>query len=187
MYEKVYVSPRPPPKISFKDNWMKEFDSEIAGSSKDTQRIQPKPKTQLSRTGRPVGGFKSIQSCVSMPIKIEAEDQTRTERPVGGQESTKVEELDTDFRVPGLSHRTFPSSRARQKDRKSSSSRSTSSRLAAEQHLQPIQQQFEGDDLGIGQCRVIRVVQNYTKSTMFSLSSLLESRNCALHLRLILG
>ena len=53
-----------------------------------------------TRTVRPVGGLKSIQSCVSMPIK----DQTRTERPEGGQESTKVEELDIDFRVPGLSH-----------------------------------------------------------------------------------
>ena len=47
---------------------------------------------------------KSIQSCVSMRVKIEEEDQTRTERPVGGQGSTKVEELDIDFRVPGLSH-----------------------------------------------------------------------------------
>ena len=28
----------------------------------------------------------------------------RTERPVGGQESTKVDELDIDFRVPGSSH-----------------------------------------------------------------------------------
>ena len=53
--EKVYVSPRPYPTISFKDNWMKELDSEVAGSSKDTRRIQPKPKTQLSRPGRPVG------------------------------------------------------------------------------------------------------------------------------------
>ena len=44
IYEIVYVSPRPPPKISFKDNLMKELDSEVAGSSKDTQRIQPKPK-----------------------------------------------------------------------------------------------------------------------------------------------
>ena len=44
--EKVYVSPRPPPTISFKDNWMKELDSEVAGSSKDTQRIQPKPNYQ---------------------------------------------------------------------------------------------------------------------------------------------
>ena len=134
IYEKVYVSPRQPPTISFKDNWMKELDSEVAGSSKDTQRIQPKPKTQLSGTERPVGGqestkeieknvlfgregtkhstrtvrpvdrSKSIQSCVSMPVKIEEEDQTRTERPVGGLQSTKVEELDIDFRVPGLSH-----------------------------------------------------------------------------------
>ena len=35
-----------------------------------------------------------------MPIKIEDGDQTTTERPVGGQESTQVEELDIDFRVP---------------------------------------------------------------------------------------
>ena len=39
-----------------------------------------------------------------MRIKIEKEDQTRTVRPVGGQESAKVEVLDIYFRVPGLSH-----------------------------------------------------------------------------------
>ena len=39
-----------------------------------------------------------------MPKKTEEEDPTRTGRPVGGQESTRVEELDVDFRVPGLSH-----------------------------------------------------------------------------------
>ena len=118
-HEEVYVSPRPPPTTSFKDNWMKELDSEVAGSSKDSQRIQSKPKTQLSRTVRSVGGrestkeiengilfdhedikhstrtvrpvcgLESTQSCVSMPIKIEEEDQTRTEKPVGGQKSTK--------------------------------------------------------------------------------------------------
>ena len=27
IYEKVFASPRPPPKISFKDNWMKELGS----------------------------------------------------------------------------------------------------------------------------------------------------------------
>ena len=32
--EKVYASPLPPPKISFKDNWMKELGSEVAGSGK---------------------------------------------------------------------------------------------------------------------------------------------------------
>ena len=110
IYEKVYVSPRPTPTISFKDNWMKEMDLEKAGSNRDTQRIQPKPKKQLSRTerpvgeqpfiqeiekdvlfghedvkhstrtARPVGGLKSIQSCVSIPTRIE-EDQTRTGDP----------------------------------------------------------------------------------------------------------
>ena len=129
---------------TWKDNWMKELDSEVAGSSKDTQRIQPKPKTQLSRTvrpvgeqqftqeigkdvlfgregtkhstrtGRPVDGPKSIQSCVSMPVELVDKyedkdedvdaDQTRTVRPEGGQESTQLEEIDIDFRIPGLSH-----------------------------------------------------------------------------------
>ena len=36
IYEKGNASPRLHPKISFKDNWMKELDSEVAGSSKDT-------------------------------------------------------------------------------------------------------------------------------------------------------
>ena len=39
-----------------------------------------------------------------MPIKIEEEDQKRSGRPVGGQESTKGKEHDIDFGVPGLSH-----------------------------------------------------------------------------------
>ena len=47
IYEKENVSPRPPPKISLKHDWTKELDSEFAGSSKDTQRIQPKPKNQV--------------------------------------------------------------------------------------------------------------------------------------------
>ena len=104
--EKENVSPRPPPTISFKDNWMKEVDSEVAGSSKDTQRIQPKPKTQLSRTVRPVGGQESTQE-IEKDILFGHEDikhSTRRERPVDGQESTQVEELDIDFRIPGLSH-----------------------------------------------------------------------------------
>ena len=58
IFQKVYVSPRPPPKISNKDNWMCDLDSDIAGGSKDTQRIEPKPKTQLSITVRPVCGEK---------------------------------------------------------------------------------------------------------------------------------
>ena len=43
----MYASPRLPPKISFKDSWMKELDSEVAGGSEDSQQIQPKFQTQL--------------------------------------------------------------------------------------------------------------------------------------------
>ena len=44
IHEKLYVSPQPPPTISFKDNWMKELDSEVAGSSKDTNESNQNQK-----------------------------------------------------------------------------------------------------------------------------------------------
>ena len=87
--QKVYLSPRPPTKISCKDNWMKELDSEVAGSSKDSQRIQPKPKTQLSRTGRPVGEHPFTQE-IGKDVFFGREgirNSTRTERPVNGPKS----------------------------------------------------------------------------------------------------
>ena len=89
IHQKVYVSPQPPPKISNKDNWRKESDSEVAGSSKDTQN-QPKPKTQLSRTVRPVGGQESTKE-IEKGTLFHHEDvkhSTRTGRPTGGPEST---------------------------------------------------------------------------------------------------
>ena len=52
IYEKVYASPRLPPKISFKDNWMNELGSEVAGGSEDSQQTQPKSQTQLFSTER---------------------------------------------------------------------------------------------------------------------------------------
>ena len=138
LYEKVYVSLRPPPTISFKDNWTCDLDSEVAGGNADSLQNQPKSKTkQLSRTlrlvseqqltqeiekdilfgqedikhsrrtGRPVDIHPKLR--VSMPVKIEEEDQTRTVRPV------TVDELDIDFRVPGLSHAEFKSSSKRSK------------------------------------------------------------------------
>ena len=47
IYEKVYASPRPPPKIALKENWRKELDSEVAGGSEDSQQIQPKSKKPI--------------------------------------------------------------------------------------------------------------------------------------------
>ena len=96
-YQKVYVSPRPPPKNSYKDNWMCDFDSDIAGSSKDTQRIDPKPETQLSSTARPVGGEKEEieerttfdRDTLNQEKHDEVIDPTSTGRPVCGYESTK--------------------------------------------------------------------------------------------------
>ena len=112
IYEKVYASPRPPPKISFKDNWMKELGSEVAGASEDSQQTQPKTKNPIVRTGRPVS------NCV--PVSVERLDQdkdadenvdadhVRTVRPVESEQSiglfTQREEIDIDFRVSGLPH-----------------------------------------------------------------------------------
>ena len=58
IYEKVYASPRPPPKIFFNDNWMKELGSQVAGGSEDSQQTQPKTKHPIVRTVR---RFKSEQ------------------------------------------------------------------------------------------------------------------------------
>ena len=85
---------------------MKELDSEVAGSSKDTQRIQPKPKTQLSRTVRPVGEQQFTQEIEKDVFfgREGAKQSARTVRPVDRQQSAQLEEIDIDFRVPGLSH-----------------------------------------------------------------------------------
>ena len=48
------------------------------------------PAISSEITAKPVLVFKSIQNCLSMPMKTEEEDQTRTVRPVGGKETTKV-------------------------------------------------------------------------------------------------
>ena len=47
----MYVSPRPPPMISYKDNWTCSSDSDVARSSTDIQRVELKPNTQLSTQG----------------------------------------------------------------------------------------------------------------------------------------
>ena len=81
------MSPRPPPKISYKDNWMNELDSEVAGGSEDSQQIQPKPKTQLSRAARPVCGQESTKE-IEKRTMFDDEDvkhSTSTVRPVCGQ------------------------------------------------------------------------------------------------------
>ena len=45
IHETVYASPRHPPKIYFKDIWMKEMGSEVAGGSEHSQTNPTKPKS----------------------------------------------------------------------------------------------------------------------------------------------
>ena len=91
------VSPRPPPKTSCKDKWMNELDSEVAGSSKDTQRIELKPNTQLSSTGRLVTKWseetlertKFDSDTLNQEKHDNVTDRTSAERPICGHESTE--------------------------------------------------------------------------------------------------
>ena len=62
IYEKVYMSLRPPPKISLKHDWMKELGSEhaqrpegqVVQQSRSFQSNQPIPNPSRDRTGKPV-------------------------------------------------------------------------------------------------------------------------------------
>ena len=95
--QKVYVSPWPPPKISNNGNWMCDLDSDVARSSKDIQRIEPKPNTQLSSTVRPVCGEKEEikertkfdRDTLNQEKHDDVIDSTTTVRPLCGAESTK--------------------------------------------------------------------------------------------------
>ena len=53
IYEKVFASPRPPPKTSFKRQVdEKKLGSEVAGGGKDSQQTRPKTKNPIVRTVR---------------------------------------------------------------------------------------------------------------------------------------
>ena len=81
IYQKVYVSPQPPPKISFEDNRMKELGSEVAGSSKQGHPMNPtKTKTQLSGTRRPVGEQQFTWEIEKMSCLVALVPSTQQER-----------------------------------------------------------------------------------------------------------
>ena len=60
LYEKVYMSPRLPPKISLKPHWKRELGSETRRTSCEQSRSfqsnQPIPNPSRDRTGQPVVG-----------------------------------------------------------------------------------------------------------------------------------
>ena len=128
IYEKVYESPRPPPKIPLRNDWMKELVSEVA---RQAEGSQPNPNP-IHRTWRPVVTEQTSRSsaqeidtrfsldCKNTNLFVERlekdkdtdkdvdADRDRTGRlVVSGQptgSSTQLEEVDIDFRGPGLPH-----------------------------------------------------------------------------------
>ena len=159
IYEKEYESPRPHPKISLRDNWMKELGSEVAGQAESSQPTQPNPNP-VHRTGRLVETEQTSRSsaqeidtrfsldCESTNLSVERldkdkdtdenvdADRVRTGRPVGGPQSPQLEEVDIDFRVVWIAicscetSRKFRCSRTREEDREPPSSTRSSSRSA---------------------------------------------------------
>ena len=155
LYEKEYMSPRPPPKISFKHEWKRELGSEHAQRSEVGQLSRSFQSNQLilnpirERTGRPVIETIVIQARSSEDSKDpnveKAHERTRrlvvetntenapdssqarsvhesetfnvgdktlrerTGRPVvnhddSSHEQTMLNEVNMDFRIPGLPH-----------------------------------------------------------------------------------
>ena len=112
IYEKVYASPRPPPEISLKHDWMKELGSEVtrqpegevARQAKSFRSTQPNPNPNHDRTGRPVvcsqntSQTRFSRDCKNSNLEEEA-NHDRMGRPVA-----TFTEVDIDFRISGLPH-----------------------------------------------------------------------------------
>ena len=70
IYEKVYASPRPPPKISLKHDWMKALGSEVARQpegevarqAKNSQSTEPNPYPIRDRSGE--------EACIGIVQKL---------------------------------------------------------------------------------------------------------------------
>ena len=102
-FEKVFMSPRPPPKISLKHEWKRELGSEVARQpegevarqperevarqAKSSQPTQPAPNPIRERSGRPDNRQDGRNTYRSQEINVnsfcaEVSSSERTERPV---------------------------------------------------------------------------------------------------------
>ena len=116
--KKVFASPRLHPKISFKDNWMKELGSEVAGDGEDSQQTKPKATHPIVRTGRPVSTEQTSRSsaqeidtrfsldCENTNLFVERlEEDKDTDKVVDAdRDRTGRPVVDIDFRVSVLPH-----------------------------------------------------------------------------------
>ena len=103
-----------------------------------------------------------------------------------------MEELDTDFRVPGLSHAVVKEAEHFRVQELVKKIESHPHREALQADLQqnnvynPFSNNSKAMICELGTVELFELCET-TKSTMFSQSSLFESRICILHLRTILG
>ena len=113
--EKAYASPRPPPKIFLKHDWMKELGSEVARQpegevarqAKSSQLSQLHTNLNHHRTGRPVVCRDTSHAHESQNSILEEDaNHDRTGRQVVCSQSERsvLNEVDIDFRIPGLPH-----------------------------------------------------------------------------------
>ena len=156
--EKVFESPRPPPKMSLRNDWMKDLGSEVARQSDGSQPNQ-RPQIEFTEQGdllrqnkRPVRVLRksthvSYLAAMSTNMSVELsdkdkdadenvdEDRDKTGRPVG---STGPPARRGRHRLQGVwiatcsceTSRKFSCSLTREEDRESLSSTSSSSRSA---------------------------------------------------------
>ena len=158
--------------------------------------VKRAPNTQQERWD-PWKDRTSIQSCVSMLVQIVDKDedadenidadQTRTERPV------KVEEIDIDFRVPGLSHAVV-------EEAENFRVQELVKKIESHPHREVLQADSQQSDVynpfcnnskvmirELGNVELFELCETIPNVQCSSMSSLLESRNCLLHLRTVLG
>ena len=102
IYEKVYASPQPHPKISLKHDWKRELDSEdaqrpdgqVVQQAKSSQSNQPTPNQDHDRTGQPVVETGAPQTRSSDDRKsFNVKDKTahdRTVQPVASCHTNNV-------------------------------------------------------------------------------------------------
>ena len=127
IYEKVCASPRPPPKISLRHDWKREVGSEVAqrpegqvvqqSKSSQSSQLNPSPNhddrteqpvvgsdPRIESSGRKTSRSQEIETC---SFHEEAVKHDRPEKPVvnrdeSGHEQTMLNEVNMDFRIPGL-------------------------------------------------------------------------------------
>ena len=130
IYEKVYESPRLPPKISLRHDWMKELGSEVARQAEVNQPTQPNPNPDHDRTERPDVTEQTSRSsaqeidtrfsrdCKNTNLFVERlekdkERQTKTQIQImivrgdplcAHNQSVQLNEVDIDFRTSELPH-----------------------------------------------------------------------------------